>query len=129
MDVLGGRYPYHADFMKHVRQAAVVFSRVFTDGSMKFQHPDKHINAQFALVVSLNAYVNAKTCIWYRCDGEYVVFSVQNRSYGSKSLTGKGNGFFWDKFCHASLMSCQCAKLSAAIRPDNPPILSPSQTF
>ena len=55
MDVLGGRYPYHADFMKHVRQAAFVFSRVFTDGSMKFQHPDKHINAQCALVISLNA--------------------------------------------------------------------------
>ena len=81
MDVLGGRYPYHADFMKHVRQAAVVFSRVFTDGSMKFQHPDKHINAQCALVISLNAYVNAKTCLWYRFDGEYVVFSVRLKLY------------------------------------------------
>ena len=103
MDVLGGRYPYHADFMKHVCQAAFVFSRVFTDGSMKFQHPDKHINAQFALVVSLNAYVNAKTCLWYRCDGEYVVFSVQNRSYGSKripeALEEKRGGWEnWDKF-------------------------------
>ena len=86
MDVLGGRYPYHVDFMKHVRQTAVVFSRVFTDGSMKFQHPDKHINTRCALVISLNVYVNAKTCLWYRCDGEYVVFSVQKRSYGSKRI-------------------------------------------